>query len=98
MKLSKLKNKKIAIWGFGVEGQASAEYLSKHGFEFTVLCSHSEAVNHLDCMTDEVSAEILNGFDVVVKSPGISAYTDIIQQCFLDIFHSHKDQESQNHR
>jgi len=85
MKLAELKNKKTAIWGFGVEGQATAEYLSKHNIGFTVLCSESEAIDCYDCMTNTVTLDTINGYDVVIKSPGISAYADLVQNCTAQI-------------
>ena len=79
MKLSELRNKKIAIWGFGVEGKSCADYLVNKDVVFTVLCNEAEVDNHFACLTDEVTITVLNQFDVIVKSPGIGAYSDLVR-------------------
>jgi len=81
MKLSELKNKNIAIWGFGVEGQATALYLVKKKLPFTVLCREDEINEKYPCLTDQVDVNVLNQFDVIIKSPGISPYTDLVRSC-----------------
>ena len=80
MNLSALKKKKVAIWGFGVEGQACADYLSQQGIAFQVLCKATEATDKYDCIHTEVNQELLNSFDCIIKSPGISPYADLIKQ------------------
>ena len=44
MLLEQLKTAKVAIWGFGVEGKATADYLLHRcpGLSFTVLCPAHE--------------------------------------------------------
>lgn len=84
MKLEHLNNQKVAIWGYGVEGRATVEYLQHHlpELKLTVLCPDKEAdaadvrFNH-----QTVTAELLNQFDVVIKSPGISPYQAAVQEC-----------------
>ena len=83
MKLDQLNNKKIAIWGYGVEGKSAAEYLQRHDIEFSILCSVDEADEKYYCVNEKVTTELLNQFDVVVKSPGISPYQDLIQNSKL---------------
>jgi UDP-N-acetylmuramoylalanine--D-glutamate ligase len=85
MNLSELKNKKIAIWGFGVEGQACAAYLSKQGIAFQILCKASEAIDKYDCINSEVNQELLDTFDCIIKSPGISPYTSLLKQAKASI-------------
>ena len=89
MKLSKLKNKKIALWGFGMEGKSSFSYLKKHLPELpvTVLCPDGEEDLSLITNTSihsynhqEVTAELLSQFDVVIKSPGITPYQDAVMR------------------
>ena len=63
-----LQDKVIAIWGMGREGNALLEYFSKHniGKEIRTFVDDTE-VN-------------LQGVEIVVKSPGVSAYKpEIIQ-------------------
>jgi len=79
MKLSEIINKKIAIWGFGVEGQATAKYLSEKNISFTVLCKDTESVDKYMCETAKVDTDLLNKFDVIIKSPGISPYSKIVK-------------------
>ncbi|MFK8011436.1 MAG: UDP-N-acetylmuramoyl-L-alanine--D-glutamate ligase [Marinicellaceae bacterium] len=81
MKLSDLSEKKIGIWGFGVEGQATADYLKRKGLDFSVLCSPKEVDKQYTCITDKVDTKLLNCFDVIVKSPGISPYPEYVQKC-----------------
>ena len=83
MKLTELKDRRVAIWGYGVEGHATADYLTSQlpELSLTILCPENEVdqrsvrFNH-----DVVTAELLNQFDVVIKSPGISPYQPAVQQ------------------
>ena len=77
--LKNLRHKKIAVWGFGVEGQAVSDYLHKHAINFTVLCSVQELNNKYRCDTKKVDVELLNSFDIIIKSPGISPYTGLVK-------------------
>ena len=82
MRLADLIGRRVAIWGFGREGHAviSALRASLPQQALTVLCSavEAEAVQALDAslevVTGEPDAARLRQFDIVVKSPGISAY------------------------
>jgi UDP-N-acetylmuramoylalanine--D-glutamate ligase len=79
---SALKDKRVAIWGFGREGQAAYAYLRKAlpELKLCVFCNAKEAeqiIELKDALLDtetNVSAESLSAFDVVIKSPGISKY------------------------
>ena len=77
-KLDQIKNKKLAIWGFGVEGKATAKYLKAKGIEFKVLCREEEKDCFYSCITKQVNSELLDRFDIIIKSPGISPYTDLV--------------------
>jgi UDP-N-acetylmuramoylalanine--D-glutamate ligase len=83
MKLSELKNKNIAIWGFGVEGKATAEYLARNNIKFSVICKTEEIDNAIEGirthLNNWIHSPLLNNFDVVIKSPGISPYTDLVK-------------------
>ncbi len=82
MKISDLENKRIAIWGYGREGRAALAALRWRlpRQAIAIFCNEQEAVALSDiedpnCLVDtEVTAEKLSGFDVVIKSPGISPY------------------------
>ncbi len=73
----KMSQKNIAIWGFGVEGKATAEYLQNKGIDFKVLCSEKEKYDSYSCITAQVDQLLLDSFDLVIKSPGISPYTSL---------------------
>jgi UDP-N-acetylmuramoylalanine--D-glutamate ligase len=77
--LANIRSKKIAVWGFGVEGRAVAKYLHKHAIDFTVLCSEKEQDDSYRCETKKVDFALLDLYDVVVKSPGISPYSDLVK-------------------
>ncbi|WP_154223300.1 UDP-N-acetylmuramoyl-L-alanine--D-glutamate ligase [Marinicella rhabdoformis] len=82
MKLVDLENKKVALWGFGMEGKASLAYLQKRlpDLSLTILCPQSEAgLSGVKFNHDEITADLLSRFDVVVKSPGISPYQDCVE-------------------
>lgn len=83
MKLSELEGKKVAIWGYGREGRAALAALRWRlpRQPITVFCSEDEATA-LRAMEDpgllietSVDGDKLAGFEVVIKSPGISPYT-----------------------
>ncbi|MEJ5207981.1 UDP-N-acetylmuramoyl-L-alanine--D-glutamate ligase [Denitratimonas sp. CY0512] len=83
MKLSELEGKRIALWGYGREGRATLAALRWHlpRTPLALLCPQSEASEALELgdpalyiFTEDVTAELLARFDVVIKSPGISPY------------------------
>lgn len=57
-------NKKIAILGYGIEGQDAEKYLKKLGAEVTIL----------DKKFDKNYLTNLGKFDIVVRSPGVYRY------------------------
>mgnify|MGYP001764992801 CR=1 FL=1 len=77
-----LEGKRIAVWGYGREGRAALGYLRRllPDQPLTVLCNAAEAKEIeaqadalVSCLT-QIDAGVLEAFDVVVKSPGISPY------------------------
>lgn len=83
MRLSELEGKRVALWGYGSEGRAALAALRWHlqRAPLALLCSKSEMAEAselgdpaLYLFTEEVTADLLARFDVVIKSPGISPY------------------------
>lgn len=83
MHFAELAGSRVAIWGFGREGRALIAALRAclPQLPLTLLCSPAEVASAqafdaaLQVIAGEPDATALNQFDVVVKSPGISAYT-----------------------
>ncbi|MGN2247681.1 UDP-N-acetylmuramoyl-L-alanine--D-glutamate ligase [Frateuria sp. GZRR35] len=82
MRIADLAGQRVAIWGFGREGRAAIAALRARlpQLRLTLFCTAAEvAAAHafdpaLLVRAEEPDAVALGGFDVVVKSPGISAY------------------------
>ena len=82
MRIADLADRRVAIWGFGREGHAVIGALRARlpQQSLTLFCSQAEVDAArafdaaLDVVVGEPDATTLNQFDVVVKSPGISAY------------------------
>ncbi len=84
MRVAELRGRRVAIWGFAREGQAALRFLRERdpGLAITVLDdadSPRDADVALICGRDAITAAI-GGFDVVVKSPGISLYDPLVAQ------------------
>ncbi len=82
MRIAELANRRVAVWGFGREGRAALTALRQQlpRQAFTLFCSAAEvdAARAFDAALEVIGGEpdaiALGGFDVVLKSPGISAY------------------------
>lgn len=94
MRLEELKKKKVAIWGYGIEGKATADYLLLRckDLSFTVICPADEVPeqfsNKIKFEHHEVSAQLLDQFGVVIKSPGISPYQEAVTESNCKIISS----------
>jgi UDP-N-acetylmuramoylalanine--D-glutamate ligase len=64
------ENKKVAIWGLGVEGQAVLQFLNK------------EYPNLKPTIIDD--DKVPDGVDIIVRSPGVSIYRDDIKKAKED--------------
>jgi UDP-N-acetylmuramoylalanine--D-glutamate ligase len=77
MRIADLAGRRVAIWGFGREGRAALAALQSRipDSTFKVFCSDAEADGVRGAaITVPPDAAALSAFDVVIKSPGISAY------------------------
>ena len=82
MRIADLDGRRVAVWGFGREGHAVIRALREclPQQPLTLFCSAAEAdaVRALDAametLVGEPDAAALGRFEIVVKSPGISAY------------------------
>jgi len=82
MRIADLRGRRVAVWGFGREGRAAIHALRQRCGDqhFTLFCSDAEVDAArafdpaLEVVAGEPDATTLRQFDVVVKSPGISAY------------------------
>jgi len=82
MRIADLAGRRVAIWGFGREGHAVIKALRMRlpAQPLTLFCSDAEVDAartfdaSLEIVIGEPDATTLSRFDVVVKSPGISAY------------------------
>ncbi|KGM56889.1 UDP-N-acetylmuramoyl-L-alanyl-D-glutamate synthetase [Lysobacter arseniciresistens ZS79] len=82
LRIAQLGDRRVALWGWGREGRAAYRAIRDRlpALPLTLFCNATEADEartlgdaHLQVET-AVSGERLAGFDVVVKSPGISPY------------------------
>ena len=77
MRIAELADRRVAIWGYGREGRAALAALRSRlpQSRFKVFCSDAEANDvRGEAITTPPDAAALSAFDVVIKSPGISAY------------------------
>ena len=80
--IAALAGQRVAIWGFGREGRAAITALRQRLPQqpLTLFCSAAETTAAhafdaaLDVRSEEPDASALAAFDVIIKSPGISAY------------------------
>ncbi len=83
MRIAELAGQRVGIWGFGREAHAVIHAIRARlpALPLTLLCRPAEADAArafdpaLDVLAGEPDVARLGGFDIVVKSPGISAYT-----------------------
>ena len=71
--IEKLKDKKIAILGFGREGKSTYDFISRHldNQDITILDKNDIDVDCKKVIGDNY-LDNLNDYDIIIKSPGIS--------------------------
>ncbi|UPG86645.1 UDP-N-acetylmuramoyl-L-alanine--D-glutamate ligase [Luteibacter aegosomatis] len=82
MRWADLAGRRVAVWGFGREGRAALNALARHlpGQPVDLHCAPDEAdvaraaFPSVRVHVDAPDEATLSGYDVVIKSPGISAY------------------------
>lgn len=82
MRWAELSGKRVAVWGFGREGRAALDALARRlpGQAVDVYVGDDEAgaataaYPHAGVIATPPDVETLSRYDVVIKSPGISAY------------------------
>ena len=84
MRISQLEGKRVALWGWGREGRAAYQAIRSKlpALPLTLFCNQGEAEEALTLadplltIHNHATAESLSAQQVVVKSPGISPYSD----------------------
>lgn len=78
MKICDLKNKKIAIWGLGVEGKAVLKVLNEQFPDKKI-----DIIDDKNCPSNKgLNVCVLNqlkSIDIVIRSPGVSIYKEEIE-------------------
>ncbi|MGV8959591.1 MAG: UDP-N-acetylmuramoyl-L-alanine--D-glutamate ligase [Stenotrophomonas sp.] len=84
MRISQLEGKRVALWGWGREGRAAFHVLQQHApsLALTLFCPAAEVAAAREetggvlMVRSDASGAALAGFEVVIKSPGISPYAE----------------------
>ena len=92
--IEKLKNKNVAILGFGKEGRSTYNFIRRHlDLKLTILDKDKELINKNQFLADDKNLDFVLGstyldnlsrFDIIIKSAGVSLKdidtTDIIDK------------------
>lgn len=89
----KLENKKIALLGFGIEGESSASYLCEKGARVTVFDPREKVTSEeiVEQLTEKGVSfifgeypENFSDFDLVFRSPGIRLSSEIVKKALKE--------------
>jgi UDP-N-acetylmuramoylalanine--D-glutamate ligase len=81
MHVAELRGRRVAIWGYAREGRAALRFLRERDpeLDITVLDDGDARDAQAPLISGRAAiAEAIGGFDVVVKSPGISLYDPLV--------------------
>lgn len=91
MNLERFKNKKVVVFGLGVEGFSTAKYLAENGAGFSVAekkeleelpydVQEFIRTRNTSLMSGENHADNLKDFDVIIRNPGIPLWNPKLQE------------------
>lgn len=71
--IQEFENKKIAIWGFGLEGKSTFSFIRKYlpDILITIVDDNEIEFDGPHCVTQLTKNTDFNDFDIIMKSPGI---------------------------
>lgn len=69
-------NKKICIWGWGREGKSTFQFIKKFTNNADIVIADSHSLNDISLpfIKEAELVKIINEFDLIIKSPGISLH------------------------
>ncbi|MDR2760651.1 MAG: UDP-N-acetylmuramoyl-L-alanine--D-glutamate ligase [Rickettsiales bacterium] len=81
MKIDELLSKKILVWGYGLEGRSSVDFLLKRGARESITVADSAKIGEkLNGVKFIPEGDVLSSdFDIVIKSPGVSLYREEVE-------------------
>lgn len=83
MKINNLINKRILIWGYGLEGKSAADLLIKKGIKNKILVATANKIDvdatNIEFILEDDILNHINEIDVVIKSSGVSSYKKEIE-------------------
>lgn len=84
LKLRDLAGRRVVVWGFGVEGRAAVRVLRAHAEPAALavvveFVDNAEEADGVPILADAEADAALARAEIVVKSPGVSPYTEHFQ-------------------
>ncbi|MDO5501855.1 MAG: UDP-N-acetylmuramoyl-L-alanine--D-glutamate ligase [Actinomycetia bacterium] len=80
MKFTDLTGRRVALWGWGREGQSVSQHLRELGIEHTVAVPDQEEGSDPAVLGGEAGAAALRAAEVVIKSPGVPVTAPLYAQ------------------